>query len=198
MTKVMRTYQRRWRYDHPAFPDFINTVNQVSGKDLNWFFQQFVYSSNLVDYSVAEATSEPDRAPAGVLDEAGQHKTVSSEDAAKADKKAEKDKKENFRTKITIRREGEAVYPVDILIRFENGRTERRQWDGQYRWVKYELVTPSKLESVVVDPDHKLLLDANWSNNSYVVKRKSGTTVKWSSSLLFWMQQVLQTLSMFA
>jgi Peptidase family M1 domain len=198
MTKVMRTYQQRWRYDHPAFPDFINVVNQVSGKDMTWFFQQFVYSSNIVDYAVAEATSEVERAPAGIIDQGPGHKTVRVEDAAKIDKEKAKNKKETFRTKITIRREGEAIYPVDILARFENGETERRQWDGQYRWVKYEFLKPSKLESVVVDPEHKLVLDADWSNNSYVVKPKSGTTVKWSSSILFWVQQMLQTLSLLA
>ena len=198
MTKVMRAYQQRWRYGHPAFTDFINTVNQVSGKDMTWFFQQLVYSSNVVDYSVAEAASEVVHAPQGVLDEGGQHKTVTAEAAAKADKAAAKDKKQSYRTKVTIRREGEAVYPVDILIRFEKGETERRQWDGQYRWAKYEFVKPVKLESVVVDPDHKLLVDADWTDNSYVVKRSSGTAVKWASSLLFWMQQMLATLSFFA
>jgi hypothetical protein len=198
MAKVMRAYQQQWRYGHPAFPDFVNTVNQVSGKDMTWFFQQFVYSSNVPDYSVAEAASEVDRTPRGVLDEGGQRRTVTTEAAAKADKTAAKNKKQNYRTKITIRREGELVYPVDIVIRFEKGETERRQWDGQYRWVKYEFVKPVKLESVVVDPDHKLLLDADWTNNSHVEETRAGTTVKWASSLLFWAQQMLATLSLFA
>ncbi len=198
MAKVMRTYQQRWRYGHPAAPDFINVVNTVSGKDMNWFFQQFLYSSNVADYAVADAASEPERADSGVLDDSGQHKVVTSEQASKIDEQKAKSKKENFRTKITIRREGEAIYPVDILIRFENGETERRQWDGRYRWVKYELVKPSKLASVVVDPDHKLVLDANWSNNSHVMKPQSSTTVKWSASVLFWIQQLLQTLAMLA
>lgn len=198
MTKVMRAYQQRWRYGHPAFPDFINVVNQVSGRDMTWFFQQFVYSSNVPDYAVATATSEVDHTPRGVIDEGGKHKTITAEAAEKADEAAEKNKKQNYRTKITIRREGEAIYPVDIVVRFEKGITERRQWDGQYRWVKYEFVKPVKLESVVVDPDHKLLLDADWTNNSYVMKRRFDTSSKWSSSLLFWMQQVLATVAQFA
>ncbi len=196
MTKVLRAYQQRWRYDHPAFPDFINVVNQVSGRDLTWFFQQFVYSSNVADYSVAGAASEPESALAGVIDEGGGHKTVRSEDAEKKDRDKAKQKKEMFRTKVTIRREGEAVYPVGVVVRFENGETERREWDGQYRWVRYEFVKASKVASVMVDPDHKLILDTNWANNSYVAGRQTSTTVKWSSSLLFWAQQVLQTLSL--
>lgn len=198
MGKVMRTYQQRWRYGHPAAPDFIKVVNEVSGKDMGWFFQQFLYSSNVADYAVASAGSQPEHTATGVLDQAGGHKTVTSADASKTDKDLARNKKESFRTKITIRREGEVIYPVNIFIRFENGETERRQWDGQYRWVKYEFVRPSKLASVVVDPDHTLLADANWSNNSYAASAKRGTTVKWSSSLLFWIQQVLQTVAAFA
>lgn len=198
MTRILRTYQKRWRYDHPAFPDFINVVNQVSGRDMNWFFQQFVYASNVADYSVAEAKSEPEHALAGIIDVGNGHKTVRSEDAAKTDEDKAKQKKEAFRTKITIRREGEVAVPVDVVIRFDNGETERRQWDGQYRWVKYEFVKPTRLASVVVDPDHKLLLDTDWSNNSYVAKRQTSVTLKWSSSLLFWIQQMLQTLSLLA
>ena len=165
---------------------------------MTWFFDQFVYGSNVPDYSVASAESDVIHEPSGVIDRGGSHQTVKSEDAEKIDRENEKKHKENWRTKITVRREGEAIYPVDVEIRFENGDTERRQWDGQYRWVKYEFVKPSKVAHVVVDPDHKLLLDANWSNNSYVVKGSYGTTAKWTSSFLFWIQQVLQTLALLA
>jgi hypothetical protein len=59
MARVMRTYQQRWRYRHPDTHDFIAVVNEVSGRDMNWFFQQFFYSSNLPDYAVTEIDSNP-------------------------------------------------------------------------------------------------------------------------------------------
>jgi hypothetical protein len=49
-----------------------------------------------------------------------------------------------------------------------------------------------------VDPDHKLLMDVNWTNNSHVERRRAGTRAKWSSELLFWAQQLLQTLALMA
>ncbi len=198
MGKLMRAYQQKWRFGHPAAPDFIATVNAVSGRDMNWFFQQFLYSSNTADFAVGEVSSQPDHTGEGVFDEAGQRKTVTVEQASKIDKDKAKAKKETFRSKVTILRRGEVVYPVEIFMRFENGETERKQWDGQYRWVKYEFVKPSKLTFVVIDPEHKLILDTDWSNNSHVIKTKNATTVKWSSSLLFWVQQILQTLSALA
>src|SRR5712692_810719 len=54
MARVMRTYHQRWRYRHPNTQDFINTVNEVAGRDMNWFFQQFFYGSNLADYAVTD------------------------------------------------------------------------------------------------------------------------------------------------
>jgi hypothetical protein len=199
MGRVMRTYYERWKFGHPAAPDFISVVNTVANKDMNWFFREFLYGSNVADYSVASVASEPVRTDLGVFDESGgKKKTITSDDASKTDRKIEKKEQKAFRTKVTIRREGEIVYPVDISIRFENGETETRHWDGRYRWGKFEFVKKSKAASVTVDPDHKLLMDVNWANNSWVEKQRLGTTLKWSSSLLFWIQQILQSLSLIA
>jgi hypothetical protein len=199
MARVMRTYYERWKFGHPAAPDFINVVNTVANKDMNWFFREFLYGSNVADYSVASVASEPLRTDVGVFDEpGGKKKTVTSADASKTERQIQKKEQKAFRTEVTIRREGEIVYPVDVSIRFEDGETETRHWDGQYRWVKFEFVKKSKAASVRVDPDHKLLMDVNWANNSWVEKQRLGTTLKWSSSLLFWIQQILQTLSLAA
>lgn len=103
-----------------------------------------------------------------------------------------------YRTRVTIRREGEVVAPVEVAVRFENGEIETRSWDGEYRWVKFEFVKKSRPASVVVDPDRKLFADANWTNNSWVPTPRLATTAKWTSALLFWAQQLLQTLSLFA
>lgn len=198
MGRVMRTYFQRWKFGHPAAPDFINVVNTVSGRDMSGFFKQFLYGSDVADYAVASVSCDPEHTAAGVFDSGSGVKTVTQKDASKEDEKARKDKRENFRTKVTVRREGEIVYPVDVVVTFENGEIEKRQWDGEYRWVKYEFVKPSKVSSVAVDPDHKLAADVNWSNNSWVQKNQTATTVKWTSTLLFWIQQMLQTASLIA
>lgn len=198
MARVMRAYFQRWKFGHPAAPDFIHVVNSVSGRDLNPFFRDFLYGSNTLDYSVASVTSEKETADKGYFDDGTGVKLVDSKDAAEIDKRKAKDKQESYLTKITIRREGEIVHPVDILVHFENGETEKAAWDGEYRWAKYEFRKPSKAASVVVDPDRILLADTNWTNNSWVAKSRRGTAVKWTSTLLFWIQQLLQTVSLIA
>ena len=58
MARVMRTYQQRWRYRHPSTRDFVDVVNEVSGQNMNWFFEQFFYGSNVADYEVSDLRSE--------------------------------------------------------------------------------------------------------------------------------------------
>ena len=59
---------------------------------------------------------------------------------------------------------------VEIVIRFKDGSVEKRQWDGEYRWVKYTFVRSSEIESVDIDPAKKYRLDVSFANNSWVSK----------------------------
>jgi hypothetical protein len=59
MQKVMSTYFERWKFRHPRPDDFFQVVNEVSGQDLTWFFDQVVRSSNSFDYAVQDLKQEP-------------------------------------------------------------------------------------------------------------------------------------------
>ena len=55
--KVMATYWERWRFRHPLPDDFFATVNEVTGEDMTWFFDQVYRSSNVFDYGIQEFRS---------------------------------------------------------------------------------------------------------------------------------------------
>lgn len=59
MQKVMATYFERWKFRHPRPQDFFQVVNEVSGQDMTWFFDQVVRTSNAFDYAVQELKQEP-------------------------------------------------------------------------------------------------------------------------------------------
>jgi hypothetical protein len=67
---------------------------------------------------------------------------------------------------VWIHRKGDFVMPVDVEIKFDNGDKVREHWDGQDRWVRYAYQKKAKIESVEVDPDHKINFDRNNFNNS--------------------------------
>ena len=61
MQKVMSTYFDRWKFRHPRPEDFFAVVNEVSGRDMTWFFDQTYRSSNTFDYGVQSLRTEGDR-----------------------------------------------------------------------------------------------------------------------------------------
>ncbi len=89
---------------------------------------------------------------------------------------------------VKIRREGDAVAPVELAVRFKDGSVERRTWDGQYRWTKFTFVKPVEVERVEVDPQGKHFMDVNWSNDVWRAKPDSALATRWLSNILFYAQ----------
>ena len=56
--RILATYFDRWKFRHPRPEDLFAVVNDVSGQDLTWFFDQVYRSSNTFDYGVQELISE--------------------------------------------------------------------------------------------------------------------------------------------
>ena len=77
---------------------------------------------------------------------------------------------------------------MTIELRFEDGTTERREWDGQERWARVTVVRPSKLEAAVVDPDDVLALDSDRLNDSRLVEPRQLPAAKFLTDVLFWFQ----------
>ena len=48
MQKALHTYFMRYRFTHPTKEDFLKTFEEVSGKDLRWYFNQAVYGSSRI------------------------------------------------------------------------------------------------------------------------------------------------------
>lgn len=55
--KAYREYTQRWKYKHPYPADMWNTFENVSGKDLDWFWQQWYNTTWALDQSVAGVTN---------------------------------------------------------------------------------------------------------------------------------------------
>jgi hypothetical protein len=54
MAEGMRTYSRDWQFKHPYPWDFFNTMERVSGRDLDWFFYPFWYRTVTLDQSIGQ------------------------------------------------------------------------------------------------------------------------------------------------
>ena len=105
-----------------------------------------------------------------------------------------------YRTDLVVRRYGEAVAPVAVVVTLESGDRIAERWDGRDRWKHYVFHRPSRAASAAVDPERTLLLDVNVTNNSKTLANPRGraAAVKWSSKWLLWLEDALLTWAFFA
>lgn len=186
MARIMRAWFERYRFHHPDSVDFQKLVNEVSGRDMTWFFDQFVWGTDWLDYKVDGVSNQKLEQKLGSYLVNGKRVTVTESDAQSKSRQ-----KDQYRIEVDLKRQGETVFPVDVQLTYEGGRTEWRQWDGRDRWVKWEWTGPAKLARVEIDPQHKVLLDGSFANNSWVADPDPLPFAKWSSNLLYWVQMVL-------
>jgi len=192
MARVMRTFHERWRFRHPSSDDFFAVAKEVSGRDLDEYFTQTIRRSGVLDYEIGSATSVKVEQPLGVLDRGGKRTQVDERSRPSAGAKAP----ELYDTTVIVRRRGEVVFPVEIAFKFAGKPPERQTWDGRARWKKYEFTRPQRLEWVGVDPDRKVILDADWLNNSFRLDRDNRAAVKWAGAWMFFVQNLLAFLGM--
>jgi hypothetical protein len=196
MARVMRTYAERFRFRHPSSDDFYAVAQEVSGRDLRWFFEQTVERPGIVDYEVASVESIRAPEPRGVLERDGRREAVGGEKAARREGEADRSKGRPWESTVLVRRRGEVMLPVDVELRFEGGALEQRAWDGRDRWVRYRVTRPERLLSAHVDPHRKIALDVDAINDARRVDRDGRASAWWASSFLFWVQHLLALVGM--
>src|SRR5579863_3120902 len=171
MAKAMHTYFMKYRFTHPVKEDFLKTIEEVSGKDLRWYFNQAVYGTQVLDYEVRKVDSFP---------------TNWYEDEKKvAGKKKDDDKDTVYLSTVWLHRKGDFVMPVELEVKFTKGEKVREHWDGQSRWVKFQYEKKAKIESAEIDPDHKILIDRDNFNNSRTAEPDPKPRRKLSNYWLF-------------
>ena len=193
MLRVMRDFQSRFRFRHPTSKDFIATANEVSGRDLNWFFDELFFSTREWDYAIDSVSSYKIKTSRGIFDGQGKKSEITARAARELD---EKNKKPVFRSLVRIRRLGDARpgpgVKLKIITAFEDGSIKTNYWDGQDRWTEFSFTGDSRVKYAHIDPDNVFLIDRDLSNNSFIVKANMAGTMRWTGKLLFWIQNLLQ------
>ena len=115
-------------------------------------------------------------------------------DYAVEDVSSQEAEDESFTNQIVVRRHGDGIFPVTILATLANGEQRRFAWDGAGRWHRVTLEHASRVVSAQVDPDQILVLDTNFTNNSFTTEPASrGAATKWAAIWLVWLQDQLLT-----
>ena len=165
LRRAIHTYFMRYRFTHPTKEDFLKTIEEVSGQNLRWYFDPAVYGTATLDYEIRKATS--DRLDWYVKDPPDEKKGETA-----------------YRTQVIVHRKGDFVFPVEVVIKFDNGESVTEHWDGKDRWVRYVYDKKAKMVSAELDPGTAVTLDKNIFNNSYIDESDTLATRK---IFYFWM-----------
>lgn len=67
---------------------------------------------------------------------------------------------------ISVARQGELVIPVDIQVTLTNGSQQTISYDGKSTLAKIPIPAAAPVKSFTIDPQHKLIIELDWSDNT--------------------------------
>ncbi|MEK6769999.1 MAG: M1 family aminopeptidase, partial [Gemmatimonadota bacterium] len=149
--RAFREYVRRWAYRHPQPADFFRTMENVSGRDLDWYWRDWVYTTARLDQAIDSVTAPPP-AP-GRTD----GRTVGAPLAGTV--------------RIVLSNRREMVMPAELRLTYDDGSSETRRlpveiWNLGGRFALTVDPLGKRLVSAELDP-RQVYPDVNRANNRW-------------------------------
>lgn len=142
MYNFFKFYAEKFKFKHPTTTDFIETFNTFMNEDFSWAFDHYINGDEKVDNEVYSVESVK-------IDSDGDKETYHNE-------------------VVFLRKEG--YFPVDLLIKLENGKEIKSFWKEKNKWNRIVFEDAAPIRYAAVDPDYKVPLDYNFLNNSRMLE----------------------------
>ncbi|WP_437871177.1 M1 family metallopeptidase [Sorangium sp. So ce363] len=140
-------YARENRFRHPGPEALLDAVRREVGDEAAEALRAGLFERAWVDYTVEAFDAWPADGAAPAPGEAGI-------EAA------------GYRGRAVVRRRGSLVLPVDVALHGEDGSVQRARWDARESTAAIPYAGAAPLAAVVIDPDHRVLLDEDLANNA--------------------------------
>ncbi len=200
----MRYYSEKWRYGHPYPDDFFAAFAEGSGlgDDIAWYFEDVFRGTGTIDFSTSavqarqkkprglfpneegvfvEPEPEEPAAPAPIGDDVVVPPAVDDQDPEEEQLPWDID--------VVVRRRGELRLPVVIRLELEGDEdgppvVEEHVWEREDQrgrnWWRWKSISERKLLAVRVDPDARIWLDTDMSNDDWFDETDVATPLRWS------------------
>jgi aminopeptidase N len=96
---------------------------------------------------------------------------------------------------VIVRRRGTLTFPVDVELVLEDGSTRRERWDGDGESKTITLAGAGAIRAAIVDPDHRVTIDANLENNFGAAPGGGSGAPRTLERAFYWAQLALQAVS---
>ncbi|CAM3115252.1 M1 family metallopeptidase [Paenibacillus sediminis] len=167
MNKIMSMYSKKYRFRHPTTRDFQRVVEQVTGKSWQDYFNQYVYSNKMADFSVDGITVN----------------------------ETKQDNQTIYESVVHISSQGGSYSKIPIIFNFEDGHTVRQVWNGDGGQIEYKLRATSPVTWAMIDPMYTVVLENNHMNNYFKEKLDNKSLMRWNLSVTKLIESLLGTLS---
>lgn len=192
MDKIMHAYFEKWKFRHPRGEDFMASLKEglLASQDSSFamnvygLFQKSIYEAIVLDYAVTHISNEILPADQGLFGNKEAEFTYRHPDSGG-----------DMVSKITVQRKGDWVFPVELLITFEDGSRQIFEWSGAEGSKTFELTGSLRVVSAQIDPNHRIGLDIDWNNNSMTLEPDSAPLWKYAAKTVFWVQNLMQATS---
>ncbi len=177
---ALRDYAAGARFRHPEPAQLVEAVRNRLGEGAAKNLERALFERASVDYQVRDVQSAASDPHAGVFDEANGRRTVA---------RSELRPPAHWVGHAIVLRHGTLELPVQIELVFDDGHRERREWNGEGTRYSVDCRGPAKLVSVNVDPERRVLLDDDLTNNA-AGSVDQGAPRSWER-LLYWAELLL-------
>ncbi|UCH83882.1 MAG: M1 family metallopeptidase [Candidatus Latescibacterota bacterium] len=148
---ILKTYYDEWKFKHVNEERFRTVCEEVSGMDLGWFFDQWVYTRKICDYKLDKMKTRVNATGDG------------------------------YQTQIVIKRVGEITMPLQLELTFRDGSKQTIEIPGRLRTIEKTFNFPEKPKRAALNPKNEILdvhmadnfiprrnsLQIDWPNNHY-------------------------------
>jgi hypothetical protein len=183
LAEALGRYTRRFRFEHPGPEDLVGVVAETMGEAPAAALRTALFDKGWVDYAVDGVWSDRSRTAAGVFDgSAGRHTVTGKEEGA-------------WEGSVLVRRRGTLVFPVEVDLVLSDGSTKRERWDGAGASKRFYWQGPQELRGAVVDPEERILVDANLENNHGAATGSRAGASRSLERAVYWVEMALQAVS---
>ena len=154
--RVLSRYYNSYKFQKVTGPQLRKLFSEVTGKDLEWYFQQVLDSNKTLDYAVVSIKENEIHCQR--LGEVILPQTI----------RIYLDNKSQFDIKWPIARQGEQTWMGEFAkAKGLDGVSWRMQEGLNSKWLKIEVESEASVVAAAIDPQLGYALDINFANNSY-------------------------------
>lgn len=141
MNILLQTYFEKYRFSHPSGKDFLKIA------------------ADFVPDSILNPLTKWLYGPPPICD------------FAVGNFASEKVRDKLFKGRLELFNRGDINFPVGVRITFENGFKKDTTWLADKKAVRWEISGPAKIQSVEINPDRRIALETDFTNNFKTISR---------------------------